>query len=298
MDIENFKINCSQIGSLMGNARDNKPPTQPEIKKLFNIIGRDYGELSEPQKNTAREILLKAIEYEPNRPSDKILSEMVLIYAYEMYGKSKISKGNENPLYLEKANMAEPESIRMISDEDGVEYSKNEQLFVNKWFKGIPDVLIKTPIGKISKIIEVKTSYDLPSFIMSLIKPEKQDNIYEVMGYMDLTGCRDAEIVHCLVDMPEKIMSHEEKRLRERYEWLELEETIMYDRIQKVLANMEYSQIPKELKIFRRPVTYNKLSVKAVKRRTTTAKKWFSNIHNTFTKNLVTLEEVEENQQG
>ena len=154
MDFTNFKMNCSQLGNLMGNARDNKPPTQAEIKKLFNIIGRDFGELTPAMKNTAREILTKGIDYEPGRPSDKILSDIILIYAYEMYGKSKVSKGNDSQHQLEKGTMAEPESIKFLSRMDGIEYVKNEELFENKWFKGIPDVLVKDANGKILKIID------------------------------------------------------------------------------------------------------------------------------------------------
>lgn len=298
-DIQNFKIYCSQIGSLMGNSRGGtKPPTETEIKKLFGILGRDYGELTEPQKHTAREILTKTILYDPKKPSNTILNEIVLIYAYQMYGKSQVAKGNESPLQLEKGNLAEPEAIRFISRIDGVDYEKNSEVFENKWFKGIPDVLIRNEAGKIEKIIEVKASYDLPSFILSRIKPEKSSNIYEVMGYMDLTGCKNAEIVHVLIDMPEKIASFEEKRLRERYEAFQLDEEIIENRIASRLNDMEYSNISDELKFFRRPVVMNKYSMKSVKSRALTAKRWMVDVHNSFTENLVNLSETDsENQE-
>lgn len=297
MDFKDFKTNCSQIGSLMGNARGNTPPTQGEIKKLFAILGNNYQELSESQKNTAKDILLKEISYDPLKPSDKILSQLIMIYTYEVYGKTKITKGNSSPQFLEKGSMAEPESIKLLSKTDGINYCKNEEVFTNKWLKGIPDIIIRDEKGKIIKIIEVKTSYDLPSFMMSMYKPELSSNLFEVMGYMDLTGCRDAEIVHCLVDMPEKIMAFEEKRLRERYEWLQLDEDVISERIGKSLSNMEYSILPDAQKIFRRPVTYNKITMKSVKRRSTVAKKWLEDIHDKFTKSIVNLSGIEEHNQ-
>lgn len=224
IDFKNFKIYPSQIGSLMGNSRGGtKPPTETEIKKLFGILGRDYGELTEPQKQTARDILTKAILYDPKKPSSTILNEMILIYAYQMYGKGKVSMGNDSPHQLEKGAMAEPEAIKAISKVDGIKYEKNERIFENQWFRGIPDILLYSEAGKVEKIIEVKTSYDLPSYIVSMMKPEKSANIFEIMGYMDLTGCKNAEIVHVLVDMPEKIANFEEKRLRERYEAFQLD---------------------------------------------------------------------------
>ena len=291
-DIQNFKIYPSQIGSLMGNSRGGtKPPTETEIKKLFGILGRDYGELTEPQKFTAREILTKAILYDPRKPSNTILNEIVLIYAYQMYGKGSLAKGNESPLQLEKGNLAEQEAIKFVSRIDGVEYQKNSDIFENKWFKGVPDILVRNGDGKIEKIIEVKTSYDLPSFILSKLKPEKTSNIYEVMGYMDLTKCKQAEIVHVLIDMPGKIASFEEKRLRERYESFQLDEEVIENRILSRLSDMEYSNIPENLKYFRRPVVINKYSMKTVKSRALIAKKWMADVHNSFTINNVDLSE-------
>lgn len=297
LDFDNFKIFCSQISSLMGNARGNKRATETEIKKLFSILGRDYGELSEPMKNTARDILLKEITYEPNRPSDKILSEIILIYTYEMYGKTKISRGNDSPHAAEKGNMAEPAAIELISKIDGIKYEKNDQVFENNWFRGIPDVIVRNGKGKVEKIIEVKASYDLPSFIMSMRKEETSHNLFETMGYMDLLGCKNAEIVHCLVDMPDKIVSFEEKRLKERYRWLELEDDDMNGRIEKAINNMIYTDIPEELKLFRRSVTYNKLTMKDVKRRVTSSRKWIKEVHEMFTKNRLNLSESEPDQQ-
>lgn len=298
-NLEDFKINCSQIGSLMGNARGNQPPTSTEIKKLYGILGRDYGELSEAMKYNAREILMKAIQYDPKKPSGSILSEMVMIYAYEMYGKGEVAKGNDSPHQLEKANMAEPAAIEFLSKIDNEQYEKNDEKFTNKWFQGIPDVLVRSESGKIEKIIEVKTSYDLPSFILTKLRLEKSSNIFEVLGYMDVTGCKNAEIVHILVDMPEKIAKFEEKRLRERYELLEIAPDLVNDRILSRMNDMTYSEIPYELKYFRRPVTYNKYTLKTVKSRVTSSRKWALDIHESFTKNLVDLQETSyENQES
>ncbi len=286
IDFKKFKIFPSQIGSLMGNSRGGtKPPTETEIKKLFGILGRDYGELTELQKFTARDILTKAI-----------LNEMIIIYAYQVYGKNKVNMGNASPHQAEKGTMAEPEAIRVLSKKDGIEYEKNEKVFENQWFRGIPDILIYNEAGKVEKIIEIKASYDLPSFILNIMKPEKSSNIYEVMGYMDLTGCKNAEIVHILVDMPEKIANFEEKRLRERYESFQLDGDVIENRIASRLNDMEYSDIPQELKIVRRSVTLNKFSMKAVKSRATASKRWLLDIHNTFTRNSVNLGETTENQ--
>ncbi len=290
---ENFKVSCSQIGSLMGNAKGNKPATEAQIKKLLNVLGRGYPQLSENMKNTAKDIMQREIFYEPKRPPDKALAELVCIYAYEMYGKGKISKGNDSPNQTEKGTIAEPASIKFLSEHDGIDYEKNEKMFTNKWFKGIPDIIVMGKNDKPEKIIEIKTSYDLPSFILAKYKQEHPSHIYELWGYMDMLGCKKGEIVHCLVDMPDQIASFEEKRLRERYAWLELDEETISERISRTLGNMEYDNVPKDAKIFRRSFEINKLAMKDAKRKATAAKGWLNDIHNLFIQNIVILPETD-----
>lgn len=293
VELLDFKISCSQLGSLMGHSKDNNPPTENQLKKLFEIIGRDYKELTEPMKNTARDIMKKQILYDPKLPSSSIMSDLIYIYAYEMFGKGKVSKGNESPLYMEKGTMVEPEAIKFLSDIDGIQYEKNDKLFQNKWIKGIPDIVVRNEGGSIEKIIEIKCSYDLPSFISAAMKRfEPADNILEVMGYMELTGCKIAEIVHILLDMPDKIQNYEEKRLRERYRIFEIDEETASIRIDQRLNDMVYDNVPKSLKYFRVPVSFNKATMKYVKFRVNTSKKWFQHIHDKFTKNSVNLSEM------
>lgn len=278
----------------MGNAKNNVPPTPAQIKKVFNIIGRDYGELSESMKNTAREILTKYIDYEVGKPSNSILSEMILSYCYEMYGKTKISKGNDSPNQLEKGTMAEDDAISMLSKLDGFNYKKNETIYENRWFKGVPDVVVLNSKGNAIKVIDIKVSYDLPSFIMNKYKPESTNNILQLMGYMDLLNCKEGEIVHCLPNMPEQIVNLEKKRLQERYKTLELDELEIDSRLDKYISNMEYSEIPDEFRIFRRNFTRNNLTIKAVKTRVTSAKKWMKEIHQLFVGKSVNLSESKE----
>lgn len=283
----------------MGNEKHNTPPTDNQVKKLLSIIGRDYNELSESMKNTAKEIMSKFIDYEPNKPSNRILSEIVLIYCYEFYGKGKVSKGNDSPLELAKGSMAENESIKLLSKIDGIDYHKNEKLYKNKWFNGIPDIIVLNKSGNVSKVIEIKTSYDLPSFVLNKYNEEKKQNVLQLMGYMDLLGCQEGEIVHCLPDMPKQIVDIEKKRLEERYATLQLDQIDIDNKLNKAISNMEYSDIPDELRVFRRKITKNALTMKQIKSRVTASKKWIKSIHDTFTKDSLPLpKESEENQES
>jgi hypothetical protein len=293
MEFENFKVNCSQIGSLMGGGHTFKPPTIPQLNKLYEILGRDYEELTERMKFNAKEVLTKAIYYDPKRPTGKILSEFVLIYAYEVYGKGKVSKGNDSPAEMEKGNLAESDAIAFLSKADGKNYEKNGNLLENQWFKGTPDIIVASEDGEIEKVIDVKVSFDLPSFILTKMRSEHPNNVYELMGYMDLLKCKKGEIVHVLVDMPASMVSRESERLKERYATLGLDEITMSNKLQAVFNNMEYSNVPEEYKLFRRDYTLNRMTMRMVKSRVTKAKKWMKMVHESFTQNNVTLVQID-----
>jgi hypothetical protein len=289
--IKDLKINCSSIYPLMGNSTTNAEPTKKEIAELFNYLGREQEELSERQRFLAREIMTKAIDYEPNRLSETVKTELVKIYSFEMFGKQSVSKGNDNPLALDKGKFAESESISLLSKIDGVEYEKNTELFENKYFKGVPDIIVRKN-GKVVKIIEIKTAYDMPSFIKSFYSNEPPTNIWQTMGYMDILSCKDAEIVHCLVDMPKSMIDQEILKLQEKLFISNTEPLLIKESEDRLVNNMTFSDIPMELRFFRRKVVFNKLSMKDAKSRVKKARVWLKDLHEKFTKSL-DLQEID-----
>lgn len=275
----------------MGNSTTNAEPTKKEIAELFNYLGREQEELSERQRFLAREIMTKAIDYEPNRLSETVKTELVKIYCFEMFGKQSVSKGNDNPLALDKGKFAESESISLLSKIDGVEYEKNTELFENRYFKGVPDIIVRKN-GKVVKIIEIKTAYDMPSFIKSFYSNEPPTNIWQTMGYMDILSCKDAEIVHCLVDMPKPMIDQEVLRLQEKLFLSNTEPLLIKESEGRLVNNMTFYDIPMELRFFRRKVVFNKLSMKDAKSRVKKARVWLKDLHEKFTKSL-DLQEID-----
>lgn len=266
MQIQDFRVNCSSIHSLLSNPMGNTPVSEKDLKRLFDLLGKDYEELSEAQKNTAREIMLSEINYEPSRLSDTTMSELVSSYAYQFFGKMKLSKGNTSPKQLEKGRICEKEGISILSKIDGMEYVKNEEVFTNKWLIGIPDIVVKNNRGKIVKIIDIKISYDLPSHLLSLSKKESAANTLEMMGYMDLTKCMNGEIVHILTNFPESMIKEESN--------------------QDALKSMVFDDLSITQRVYRNQVVYNKIRMLEVKKKATKAKNWIKELHDKFTNNL------------
>lgn len=147
--------------------------------------------------------------------------------------------------YIEKGLLAETDSIGLLLALDGVIYSKNSERFDNGIITGEPDII------QDGKIIDVKTSWDL----FSHIKNKKINPKYEwqVIGYMELTGCKEAEVIHLLVDTPETLVQDEIRRMGWKLGMIELDEEIQAE----VRKNMRFEQVPLNERAIRFQVKYS-----------------------------------------
>jgi len=147
--------------------------------------------------------------------------------------------------YLEKGLLAETDSIGLLLAIDGIIYSKNSKRFDNGVITGEPDIILE------DKIIDVKSSWDL----FSHIKNKKVNPRYEwqLLGYMELTGIKKAEVIHLLVDTPETLVTDELRRTSWKLGMMELP-TELEDQIR---ANMKFDAVPLEDRVIRFEVEYN-----------------------------------------
>lgn len=286
LNISKLKINCASISPLISRPKGNNPPTEKEWKEFFQYVSREYCDITERQKFITREIVSKAIDYDPEKLSDTVRAELCKIYSYEVYGKSALNAGGTKPFTLDKGNLAEPDAIKLLSRLDGVEYVKNQRLISNRWFKGIPDILIGKYKKYVTAVKEIKTSYDLPAFLSLLNKPCESDNIWQMTGYLDILQLDEGEICHCLVNMPESMIKDEEKRVADRCQKLNLEEAEVEKRLFQLKASMVYDEIPEELRVVRFTVTKDKVRIRMAHDRVKLARVWLKELHESFQKSI------------
>jgi hypothetical protein len=266
----------------MGRPKGNYPPTDKEMKDCFSYLSREYQELTERQRYIAREILTKAIQYDPDGISDTAKNEICEIYAYEKYGKSTISSGGSKPLSMVKGVLAEDDSIQIISRVDGVEYRKNNRVVANRYFKGVPDILIGQFRKYITGVKDIKTPYDLPEFLFLLGSAARRDDIWQMMGYLDILGLESGEICYCLSNMPQSMIDAEEERLKIRYQQLDMEEREVEKKLFTLKANMNYDEIPDEMRVIRHTVHKDGKKLREMHSRVTLARKWLNDLDEKF----------------
>lgn len=127
------------------------------------------------------------------------LSCLTEIYVSEKYGRVKDIQSKP----MKKGTEVEDDSIATLSVFDGNIYEKNKERFENDYITGTPDIIFG------EKVIDVKSSYDLWTFLANLQSSIDKDYYWQLQGYMWLTGAQVGEIAYVLSDMPEQMLQDE-----------------------------------------------------------------------------------------
>jgi hypothetical protein len=144
---------------------------------------------------------------EPQSKADKeagLLSKtaqkhLLDVYIAEKYGRKKDIQTKQ----MKKGVEVEQDSIDLLSMYLKMPFTKNEQRFTNDFITGLPDIIDN------DRIIDIKSSYDLWTFIGNI--PDKLDSLYywQMQSYMWLANAKSAIIAYCLVNTPSSIIEQE-----------------------------------------------------------------------------------------
>ncbi len=193
------------------------------------------------------------------RSKSEVLSQTAKTYVEELakehlFGIKKVFKSR----YTDKGNEVEEKAIELTEDVLGFEFlTKNEDYYQNDWIKGTPDIITT------SLVIDVKSSWSGDTFPFFETELPNKDYYYQVMGYMWLTGKKNALISYCLINTPEEIVNDEIRRTAwGKYEIEPSEETI-----RDVVALHNFDHISKDRRVKAFHVEYNEGVVNEMKTR-------------------------------
>lgn len=204
------------------------------------------------------------------RNKSEVLSQTAKTYVEELakehlFGIKKVFKSR----YTDKGNEVEDKAIELTEDVLGFEFlTKNEDYYQNDWIKGTPDIIT------ISLVIDVKSSWSGDTFPFFETELPNKDYYYQVMGYMWLTGKKNALISYCLINTPEEIVNDEIRRTAwGKYEIEPSEETI-----RDVMAIHNFDHIPKDRRVKAFHVEYNEGVVNEMKTRIEHCRTYFNEL--------------------
>lgn len=245
-----YKVNASDVSDLMSAEQGNSPVSESDFEKFLSAVQKNMVDITELQKKLIRDVVYKTANYDSNSISLSIRKSIYEYYAYSRYGAGKVSLTGDKPIQFDKGEVAEPDAIQLLSRIDGVRYQKNETLHSNKFFKGIPDILIMEG-EKIVGVKDIKVPLDLPSFLERVDGDYLKDDAWEMRAYLDILGLQKGEICYCLVNLPPAYRKRRLDEHRIRMELLGYEQTRIKRRLKQIEKSMVYDYIPEEFRVRR-----------------------------------------------
>ena len=155
------------------------------------------------------------------------------VYIAEKYGRKRDIQTKQ----MKKGVEVEDQSIELLNKYWGTDYSKNQDRFTNDFITGHPDILDS------NKVVDIKSSYDLWTFLGNL--PDKLDNLYywQLMSYMWLTGATKGHIAYCLSNTPFGIVEQEKRYLLNRMDVISEESPEYVKEAMRLEFNMTFDDI-------------------------------------------------------
>lgn len=199
-----------------------------------------------------------------SRKKDEVLSETAKSYLRELWIKEVWGREKSDMVgnkFTQKGIMCETDSLSLIEKVTGKKYFKNQKQLDNDWIIGTPDVT-----G--AELVDVKTSWDLFTFVAVTEAQAKKDYYSQVLGYMWLLDQKKAIVMYCLVNTPEILITDDLYRLSFK---------LPEDQIEKYRTNYIFDDIPEKDRIKAYAFEYDETIIEEIKKRIEYAREFLQN---------------------
>lgn len=230
LNFENYLFRCSSLGKLMVGVKPALTSNQEsELERLLEKSKE--GKITEKQQITLGELLAK-------KHAKNELSVTTKNYLNELHKQVLFKRKSDlKNKYLDKGIQVEEQSLTLYSKVSNFPFYKNEEFFKNDFICGTPDNFK-------GKIRDIKSSWDYTTFPFYDTEIKNLDYIYQLNGYMLLTGLKQAELIYCLVDTPFKIINDELRRADWKFNIMDNDGNIRAESIKlvtEIVSNMIYT---------------------------------------------------------
>jgi hypothetical protein len=190
------------------------------------------------------------------------------VYIAEKYGRKRDIQTKQ----MKKGIEVEDDSIKLLNKYWGTSYSKNQDRYTNGFITGHPDILDS------DKVVDIKSSYDLWTFLGNL--PDKLDSLYywQLMSYMWLTGAKKGHIAYCLSNTPFGIVEQEKRYLLNRMDVISEESPEYVKEANKLEFNMTFDDIDVEERVLLFTVERNEDDIVRIQNRVEKAREFLHEI--------------------
>ena len=220
---------------------------------------------------------------EPQSKADKeagklsvtCIKELIKIYNQEVFGRKKDITTKQ----MDKGKIAELDSIALFSVVSGKIYFKNEEKLENEWFTGHVDIYVGDNIYNAQEVWDIKTRWELDSFMPKLIEDVDKSEELQLQVYFDLTGSQYGGIANTLVDCPPEILMEEKRRLLYSMNVIS-EDSPEYKKAAEELEKLlTFPDIPHEQRVIRQLVYRDDEKIEKMKQKVPVMREWLQQFH-------------------
>lgn len=294
-DFSNTLIRCSAIGQIMTEPRgksnmekynDAVSLLREEEAKYGNMLNK---ELKSAQNKLAKinkikeqiaELELLKDEYDL---SDTCKSYLIQSYVLSKYGRVREVQTKQ----MVKGIISEEDSIELFAVLEKRPFLKNKTRLYNDFLTGMPDLFDGETITDSNEIIDIKSCWDIFTFLKNVAEPENDDYYWQIQGYLALTGGKIGTIAYCLVNTPDSIIEGEKYNLLRKMDVATEEDPDFKKELQLLINNRKFDDIPMEDRLLTYSIERDDEAIEKIYERVKMCRKFLSEFeekHRIFSK--------------
>lgn len=198
--------------------------------------------------------------------------ELIKLYCQLKYGR----KRDVTTKQMDKGKRVEDQSIALFSLLEGELFLKNEQQLENEWFSGHLDIYSGESIKKATAVWDIKSRWDLETFMPKLMEPLDKGEELQLQVYFDLTGATQGGIANTLIDCPPEILMEEKRRLLYAMDVVSEESPAYLKATAELERLLTFPDIPMEERVIKQPCTRNDELIEKMKAKVPIMRAWLA----------------------
>jgi hypothetical protein len=216
--------------------------------------------------------------------SDTAKRFLIRTYAIEKYNRTSEVTTKQ----MSKGIICEDDSIDLFSEVENKEYKKNNKRVFNEFLAGTPDLYDGKDLYDADIIIDIKSSWDIITYLKNISQPLNSQYYWQLQGYMALTGAKVGVVAYCLVNTPDSIIEGEKYNLMRKMDVATEDNPRFKNEVAKMIRNMTFNDIPPNERVLRFEVERDDADIEKIYKKVVKCREFLTEFeaeHLYFTKN-------------
>lgn len=279
-DFSRFKVSVSEIDGLFSRPRGINMPSKTDLTKYDKILNLP-GERTKEQLKFLRAVDDKIALYNDPPLSKTIISSLIKQYGRIIYNKKTAAIGEAFSFFV-KGTELEQEAVSLLSKIDKRNYTLITENTENEYLIGRCDILDE----KRGKIIDLKVSWNVNSFLIAKTTPLDKKYWYQMQGYMEIYNVDEAEVVFLLLNTPPELIEREKIKLQNRFMVGEIDREKYELDMDNIESAFTYNNVPLKKRYIRCKVQREPKIFETVYRKVQKAREWMVEFHKEMDKTI------------